>query len=121
MAVRTDPRFGFKYGWESGADGWGDDVNTDLQLLMLLFHLTAIDDTLTAPPGSPAVGDTYIPAATATGDWVGQENNIAVWWLLPNASTPAWLFITSTEGVRAWVQSGTPALKVFSGSAWIAA
>lgn len=33
---------------------------------------------LTAPPGSPADGDAYIPAPTATGDWAGHEDEIAL-------------------------------------------
>jgi len=32
-----------------------------------------VDDSLSAPPGSPVVGDTYIVAATATGAWTGLE------------------------------------------------
>lgn len=38
---------------------------------------TVTDNTLTAPPVSPGATDVYIPAATATGDWAGQENNLA--------------------------------------------
>lgn len=32
-----------------------------------------VDDSLSAPPGSPAIGDTYIVAATATGAFAGLE------------------------------------------------
>lgn len=118
MAVRTDPRFGFKYGWESGADGWGADMNNNLQLLMLLFHLTVISDALTTPPGSPSIGDTYIVGGSATGDWSGHDNEVAIWWQLPESSTAAWLFVEEKTGLRAWVQSGTPAMKVWNGTAW---
>lgn len=33
----------------------------------------------TAPPGSPAVGNAYIPAAPATGLWTGLEDKIVFW------------------------------------------
>ena len=36
--------------------------------------------TTTAPPGSPSEGDAYIPAATATGDWTGQEHKLAMYY-----------------------------------------
>ncbi len=36
-----------------------------------------IDRTLTTPPISPSDGDIYIVAASATGDWAGQDDNLA--------------------------------------------
>jgi hypothetical protein len=44
-----------------------------------IVQLAVVSRALTTPPGSPVEGDRYIPAATATGAWVGQENNIAHW------------------------------------------
>ena len=50
------------------------------------------DKDLTAPPGSPSEGDRYIVASPATGDWLGKENNIAVF------TSGAWLFVSPNEG-----------------------
>jgi len=119
MALRTDPRLGFTYGWIPGDNDWGNSMNTNLQLLMLLFHLSVISDALTTPPGSPAIGDTYIPATGATGAWAGQVGNIAIWWQTPAQASPAWLFITRKTGMRGWVASAS-AMKVYNGSAWVA-
>ena len=52
---------------------------------------------LTAPP-STTKGKRYIVAATATGDWAGQENNIAVY----NGST--WDFIVKKVGMLLYVK-----------------
>lgn len=35
-----------------------------------------IDDSLTAPPGGEAVGDAYVPASVASGDWTGKEGHV---------------------------------------------
>jgi hypothetical protein len=52
---------------------------------------------LTAPP-STSKGKRYIVASVATGDWVGQENNIAVY----NGST--WDFIVKKIGMLLYVK-----------------
>lgn len=49
------------------------------------------------PPGSPNTGDRYIITATATGAWVGREDDIAEW----NGSS--WDFNTPEEGWTTWV------------------
>lgn len=72
-------------------------VNETFQRLDVLVQLTILDRDLTAPPSSPAEGDTYIPASTATGAWVGQENNIATF------QNGVWVFITPAVGWIAWV------------------
>ena len=80
MAELTEGRFGLKYGWDLGESGWktGWDANL-LKLGRVGVHTSIIDRDLTAPPGSPSTDDMYIPAATATGDWVGLEDDIVIW------------------------------------------
>lgn len=56
------------------------------------------DKDLTAPPGSPATGDRYIVAATATGAWAGQEEKIAEW------DGATWVFTTPNEGFATTVE-----------------
>lgn len=121
MAVRTDPRFGYKYGWVSGDDGWGNDMNTNLELLMwLATHPRVLDRDLTAPPGSPTIGDAYIPAATATGDWAGHEDDLAIYWQNPSDASAEWKFVemtTSTDGVAVYI-ADEDALVIWGGDSW---
>lgn len=72
--------------------------NQALRDMDALVQATVIDKDLTAPPGSPSDGDTYIVAATATGAWAGQEDTIAYY------ESSAWSFHTPSEGWRVWVQ-----------------
>ena len=51
-----------------------------------------LDRDLTAPPGSPVHGDTYLVATGATGAWSGEDGNIARFF------NTAWIFITPQEG-----------------------
>lgn len=53
---------------------------------------SVIDKDLATPPGSPSTDDAYIVAAVATGAWVGQEDNVAIF----NGAT--WDFIVVSEG-----------------------
>jgi hypothetical protein len=69
------------------------------------------DRDLTAPPSSPADGDTYLVKATATGDWTGQDGNIAF------AVDGAWRFYAPYAGLIAYV-ADEAALIVFDGASW---
>lgn len=70
-------------------------------------------DILLTPPVSPSTGDRYlITGGTATGAWVGQEENIAEW----NGST--WDFTTPTTGTYVSVDDETDGLYYFGGSTW---
>ncbi len=60
-----------------GQSGGENLFNAALRTLDISIKLTVIDKDLTAPPGGETGGEVYIPAATATGAWVGKENNIA--------------------------------------------
>lgn len=55
---------------------------------------------LTAPPASPSDRDAYVVAASATGDWAGQDDAIAVY--DANASPAGWFFITPADGAAVW-------------------
>lgn len=59
-----------------------------------------INMTTTSPPGSPSDGDTYVVAASATGDWSGQDDNVAIW--DASESPAAWNFVTPTDGMAVW-------------------
>ena len=86
-------------------------VNETFNKLDVLVQLNVIDRDLTAPPGSPAEGATYIPAATATGAWAGRENNVAIF------QNAAWAFFPPDEGWLAWVDD-EDLLYAYNGTAW---
>jgi hypothetical protein len=70
-----------------------------------------IDKDLTAPPGSPSTGDTYIPAATASGAWAGHEDDIAEY------DGSDWAFGTPSEGASVWVEDEDK-FYVYGGASW---
>lgn len=72
--------------------------NEALVLLDALTQLAVESRTLTAPPGSPADGACYIPAAGATGAWSGWDGQIALY------SGGGWLKIVPVSGLKAWVK-----------------
>lgn len=76
-----------------------------------LVQLSVLDRNLTTPPATPADGDRYIVAATATGAWVGRENQIAAW------QDGAWAFFEAREGWLCWV-ADEDALIVWDGDSW---
>lgn len=75
-----------------------------------LLNTGAIDKDLATPPGSPAEGDVYIVASSATGDWVGQDASIAYF-------EQIWRFVTPREGVTLWVNDENQHYN-FNGSSW---
>lgn len=80
MAAQADVRFGLAYGWALGESCL--NVCMDANLLKLArvgVHLSVKDRDLSTPPASPATGDTYIVAATATDAWSGKSGRVAVW------------------------------------------
>lgn len=99
MAAQTEGRFGLQYGWTLGESGWnaGMDANM-LKLGRVGVHLSVKDRDLTAPPGSPASGDTYIVAASATGAWASHDGHVAVW------DGATWVFYTPRVGWVAYVE-----------------
>ncbi len=82
-----------------------------LQLDALVFA-RFLDRDLTAPPASPADGDTYLVHAAATGDWSGQDGAIAY------AVDSAWRFYAPFAGLAAFVVDEAR-LIIFNGTAWV--
>jgi hypothetical protein len=67
-------------------------VNEALLKLDAIVQLTVRDRDLAAPPGTPADGDRYMPAAGATGAWAGWDFNIALF------TDGAWQKLEPREG-----------------------
>lgn len=87
-------------------------MNEALRMLDGIVQMAVLDRDLTAPPGSPAEGDRYIPAAGATGDWAGWDGAIAY------RVDGAWLKILPAPGWLAWVADEAQAI-IWTGSAWV--
>lgn len=86
-------------------------VNEALLRMDALLNTGAKDKDLAAPPSSPAEGDVYIVAASATGDWTGQSGNLAYF-------NQIWRFIAPREGLTLWVNDEDKAYS-YNGSVWV--
>lgn len=86
-------------------------VNEGWRTLDALSQIGVIDKDLSAPPVSPADGDTYIVGVSPTGLWAGQANNIAYY------TEGAWFFYPPKNGWLA-VVNDEDALYRYSGAAW---
>jgi hypothetical protein len=85
--------------------------NEALLRLDALVQLAVRSRSLAAPPGSPADGERWIVAASATGAWAGQSNKIAAW------QDGTWSFFAPAIGWRAQVEDERLAV-VWQDGAW---
>ena len=100
------------YDWDLGESGWKDGMDENfVRMGRYLLNLTALDRDLSAPPGSPAYLDRYIVGPTATGDWAGNEDKIAIW------NNVEWLFETPMIGIRCYIVD-EDVLSVYRAAGW---
>ncbi|HYD36116.1 MAG TPA: DUF2793 domain-containing protein [Allosphingosinicella sp.] len=79
--------------------------NEALARIDLALHPAVEGAPLDAPPDGPAVGQCWIVAAPATGDWEGRDGELAMW------SEGGWRFVTPPAGTIAWNKAaGLPLL-----------
>lgn len=66
-----------------------------------VFAYSVLDNSLTAPPVSPApsIGDAYLVAPAATGDWAGHDNEVGV------LTARGWEFINFGIGRLLYIES----------------
>lgn len=84
----TGSNLGLKWGWGQGFNGWTADNDRNLLLLDAgASHFSAID-IVSATPGSPAAGDTYLTSNTHPT----QPNKVMRW------TGAAWEYITPKAG-----------------------
>ncbi len=86
--------------------------NEALFLLDAVVQLAVEDVNLTAPPASPGANERYIVGTSATGDWSGNDNSVALY------SNGAWTFFTPVAGWHADVLSTGETLR-FDGTNWV--
>ncbi|MGB0749045.1 MAG: DUF2793 domain-containing protein [Magnetospiraceae bacterium] len=95
----------------ANADNKEIKFNENMKKIEVLLQTSVIDKDLTAPPGGESEGDLYVVGASATGDWAGQDGNVAYYY---NA---AWEFYTPREGWWAFVEDENIRYE-YVGSAW---
>lgn len=66
---------------------------------------------LASPPAAPVDGEAHLVPAAATGDWVGQDGNVAVF------LNGGWDFIAPWAGWRLWVES-VSGFAIYDGADW---
>jgi hypothetical protein len=88
--------------------------NEALARLDAIVQLSVLDRDLSTPPGSPAEGDRYLVAATATGAWTGWENAVAAF------VAGAWLRLDPRPGWLCWV-ADEALLTGWDGTDWVLA
>lgn len=93
-------------------NGWQTAMNANLRKLTTLIQAVAKDKDLATPPGSPAIGDTYIVAASGTGAWSGHDDAISVW------DGAAWVFYAPSKGWRVYVDDEGADYR-FDGASWV--
>jgi hypothetical protein len=105
------PRFGLPYIAQGQAQ---KEVthNDALNQLDALVDLFLLDRNLSAPPGSPANGDTYLVAASPTGAWAGQAGKLAY------SIDGAWRFYSPLKGLIAYV-ADEQIILIYTGSSWV--
>jgi hypothetical protein len=86
-------------------------INQALVTLDTMIGNAVMDKDLSAPPSSPAVGASYIVAASPTGAWSGKQNQIAYF-------DQIWRFIVPQSGMRIWVRDESADYR-FNGTAWV--
>lgn len=114
MPAINEPRSGLQYGWNLGENSWHTGMDANMLLLGRFgFHLSVLDRDLSAPPGSPATGATYIIGSSPSGAWAGRANQVAVW------TGSAWAFATPRVGWVAYIEDEEK-LSAFKAGGWSA-
>ena len=85
--------------------------NEALQALDALVQPAVESRTLTAPPGTPLAGETYLVPTSATGAWAGHADEIA------SFQSGAWLFLDPAPGWQLYCKADQTML-VFDAGAW---
>lgn len=83
--------------------------NEAMAALDQLVQPTVKSRSIAVPPGSPAEGDTYVVAPSASGAWAGKDGDFACWrdggWRF-RAPADGWLAYVIDEALLAVRQSG---------------
>jgi len=103
MSQITGPVFDIFGGQTSdGESGWRQAVNQSLVKIDAVISLSVLNADQQQDPGSPAAGDRYIVAPSATGTYfTGHDKEVAVYTYSPNG-TLGWVFYAPINGLKAF-------------------
>ncbi len=79
-----------------GGESSETQVNESNNMIESIASLKILDRDLTAPPGSESEGDAYIVGTGATGTWVDEDDNIAIYY-------SGYIFIEPKGGMIAFI------------------
>lgn len=99
----------------SNTDLWSSQkIQNEIELAKrgIEYQDSVKDKDLATPPTTPTAKDRYIVKATATGAWVGKENNIAEW------NGYSWVFYAPSEGWTVYVDDEDKQYS-FNGTGWV--
>lgn len=113
MPRQESSRLKLSHGWLRGEDWWGDPVSRNFVLIDMLLNPVIVSMSEGAPPQTGTkVGDMYIVAKGAFGDWATHDGALAV------LSPKGWVFAMPTEGVRARLKNPEGWIW-FNGTDWV--
>jgi hypothetical protein len=112
----TTPNTGIPYVPEDTLDP-AAGLNLALNVVDALLQTAVIDMDQTSPPGSPSDGDLHIVATSATGAWVGQDDNLARY----VEEGDFWQFYAAGTQVHLILNKDDAGLYAWSGTAWVLA
>jgi hypothetical protein len=70
--------------------------NEALTRIDAALHAAVEEGPLPSPPQAPQIGRSWIVAASATGDWGGEDHGLATW------AEGGWRFIAPQAGMVVW-------------------
>ena len=115
MALTNGPRLGVLVDGDEGELHY-EELMAQWRAFDSLIQANVISRSLTAPPGSPSDGDTYIVGGSATGAWSTHDNKLARY----STKEAAWEFYTPKEGWMVFSRaSGDKDIFYYTGSAWV--
>ncbi|WP_176590385.1 DUF2793 domain-containing protein [Sphingobium sp. EM0848] len=85
--------------------------NEALTRIDMLLHGAVASADESAPPEVPAMGDCWIVAAEAEGDWAGREGAVACW------TEGGWRFVVPRAGLSLWVADRDHVM-AYDGAVW---
>lgn len=88
-------------------------VNEALTRIDAVAQMRLVSRSITVPPAPVVEGAAYAVPVGASGDWAGQEGQVAV------GVSGGWMYLTPAAGWRAWI-ADEGAMALFDGADWAA-
>ena len=101
--------------FSSGQAQADESLNESMAKIDALECAFVVSHSVSAQPGSPTDGQTWIVGSTATGaEWEGHDSEMGI---ASSGSPSPFLFVTPKAGMRAFIDS-LGVYAVYNGTAW---